>query len=110
MKHVARYAGISVIESDNGRDMAFHVTGNGEGKVGMWVQVPSSSSHYFVKLPRVMNKVNAAKYLLKHKAFKAPMFQKFLSTQIERREEGITITPRRSNRNNHGDYRQQLAA
>ncbi len=111
MKHVARYAGISV--DNDSKNLSFHVTGNGEGKVGMWVEVPSSSTHTFVKLPRAMNKINAARYLLKHKQFKTPMFQKFLNLQIERREEGVTINPRRTETRGYRDRRgssQQLAA
>jgi hypothetical protein len=92
--HTARYAGISTVKNGSGiKVLRFHTTG-ANAKVGLWVELPCKASFKFIKLPRNMNKLNAARYLLSHSAFQTAEVQKMLRRHVEHRERGITINPR----------------
>ena len=104
MKHKVKYAGIAVMESDNIKKLSFHTSGAIDRPVGLWMKVPGRALFNFIKLPRTFSKINALRYLLQHKDFKLPMYQKFLRDQIERRINGETINPRQGmpiRRNGH---------
>ena len=90
MKHSIKYAGLSV---ENGGDIRFRTTGT-SGKHPIWVTLPGHIQCVFVKLPRAMNKLDATKHLLRHKAFRKARFKKFLQNQLNRREAGLPVNPR----------------
>ena len=94
MKHKVKYAGIAIIESGDIKKLSFHTSGAKDRPVGLWMKVPGRALFNFIKLPRTLSKINAARYLLQHKDFKLPVYQKFLREQIERRINGETINPR----------------
>jgi hypothetical protein len=84
MKKV-KYAGIVEITSDNTRKLRFHAS-NAKNKTILWINVPGTALSNFIKLPRTLSKVNAARYLLQHKNFKKSVYQKFLKEEIKRIE------------------------
>ncbi len=91
MMRMVKYAGISVI---NGDVPKFLVRGSAK-LTCVWLEMPSHALFLFVKLPKPMTKINACRYMLKHKYYKEQRFQKFLKDQIERRENGLPVSPRR---------------
>ena len=92
--HTARYAGISSVKNGSGKPvLRFHTTGS-NAKVGLWVDLPCKAHFKFIRLPRPMDKLSAARYLLKHTDFQTAEVQKMLRRHVEHRERGITINPR----------------
>ena len=91
--HISRYAGISIQKNGSGRPITnFHTTG--ARKMGLWMDLPGRATFKFIKLPKQMNKLNAARFLLKHPDFQTAEIQKMLRRHVEHRERGITINPR----------------
>jgi hypothetical protein len=99
MRQTVKYAGIAVVENgDDTKKLKFH-TSKSKNQLVLWIKVPGKALFNFIKLPRTLSKVNAARYLLQHKDFKQPMYQKFLKEHITRRTNGTngngkTVSPR----------------
>lgn len=85
-----KYAGVSIINDDEYR---FHTT-KLERRVSGWFDIPGHALYVFERMPRPMDKMEATKYLLKHKNFQNSKMQKFLKSQLERRELGVPVNPR----------------
>jgi hypothetical protein len=90
-KHVTKLAGVS--QNLKNGEMQFHSTSM-ENRMCIWLDVPGRVQYTMIKLPKPMNKLQAARFLMRNKNFKNPRFQKFLQEQIERREEGMPVRPR----------------
>ena len=86
-----KFAGISIT---NGVEMQFHTTSK-TGKIGIWFEVPGFATYDYVKLPRPMTKIDAVRYCLRHHNFKTAKIQKFLKKQLQLREAGLPINPRK---------------
>jgi len=89
MKNNVRYAGVSVV---NGNEFRFHTRSS--SKTCLWVKLPSHSLFNFIKVPKKTRKVKAAMFLFQHERFKGQQMQKFLQTQIERRQANLPANPR----------------
>jgi hypothetical protein len=98
-----KYAGIVEIISDDTRKLRFHAS-KAKNKTILWINVPGRALSNFIKLPQTLSKLNAARYLLQHKNFKKPIYQKFLKDEIKRiehRSNGKMLSPRSRQKTSH---------
>lgn len=105
MLNNVRYAGISVQETKAGLVLQFHVCHSRNQKFGTVLELPQTITYTFVEVPKGSSKLDAARFLLNHKAFKSDVIKEHLKKEIQRLEEVRRIevkTKRNGNGNGNG--------